>query len=99
MMSFTQAAGLVMERLQELGQISQSDVCLDRRYLTNEHRRANALLADWMIEEDLSKGLLVELLPDWKVSGASSDSSIWLVYPSSRFIPAKSKAFANFLLN
>lgn len=58
-----------------------------------------SLLADWMIEEDLSKGLLVELLPDWKVSGASSDSSIWLVYPSSRFIPAKSKAFANFLLS
>ena len=58
-----------------------------------------SLLADWMIEEDLRKGRLVELLPDWKVSGASSDSAIWLVYPSSRFIPAKSKAFANFLLN
>lgn len=58
-----------------------------------------SLLADWMIEEDLSKGRLVERLPDLKVSGVSSDSAIWLVYPSSRFIPAKSKAFANFLLN
>ena len=54
MMSFTQAAGLVMERLQELGQVSQSDVCLDRRYLTNEHRRANALVADWMTDSGLS---------------------------------------------
>lgn len=48
MMSFAQAAGLVMHRLQELGQVSQSDVYLDRRYLTEEHRQANTLVADWM---------------------------------------------------
>lgn len=50
MMSFAQAASLVMSRLQALGQVSQSDVCLDRRYLTDEHRQANALVAGWMSE-------------------------------------------------
>jgi len=57
-----------------------------------------ALLAGWTIQEDLESGKLVELLPDWQVSGARSDTAIWLVYPSNRFTPAKTKAFTEFLL-
>lgn len=56
-----------------------------------------ALLADWTIERDLETGQLVELLPNWQAAGASFDSSIWLVFPSRRFIPAKTRAFADFL--
>lgn len=38
----------VMNACDELGEISQSDEYLDRRYLTKEHRAANALTAFWM---------------------------------------------------
>ncbi len=57
-----------------------------------------ALLADWTIERDLRAGRLVEILPEWQAAGASFDSSIWLVFPSRRFVPAKTRAFADFLL-
>ncbi|AWX99377.1 allantoate amidohydrolase [Marinomonas primoryensis] len=41
-------AQLVMDRCDELGKISQSDDCLDRRYLTKEHKQANGLVGGWM---------------------------------------------------
>lgn len=56
-----------------------------------------AVLADWVVEDDLAKGRLARLLPEWQVSGAHFDSSIWLVYPSRRFLPAKTRAFSQFL--
>jgi len=57
-----------------------------------------ALLADWTVSEGLKSGELVELFSDWKISGETTETAIWLVYPSNKFIPAKTKAFANFLL-
>ncbi|EAQ28976.1 transcriptional regulator (LysR family protein) [Erythrobacter sp. NAP1] len=56
-----------------------------------------ALLADWMIEDELERGELVPILPDWNVSGALAQSDLWLVYPSRSFIPAKTRIFAEFL--
>lgn len=56
-----------------------------------------ALLADWMIAEDLEAGTLVEILPEWQVAGSLGESDIWLVYPSRSFIPRKTRAFAEFL--
>ncbi len=56
-----------------------------------------ALLADWTIHSDVQSEKLVELLPDWRVSGQSKESAVWLVYPSRRFVPAKTRAFIDFL--
>lgn len=56
-----------------------------------------ALLADWMIGEQLARGELVELLPQWEVAGTLERSDLWLVYPSRRLIPPKTRAFADFL--
>ena len=50
MMDFQQLAKQVMDRLETLGNISQSDEHLDRRYLTAEHKQANALVGSWMQE-------------------------------------------------
>jgi len=58
-----------------------------------------ALLADWTVQNDLASGELVELLPDWHITGLSPDTKIWLVYPSRRFIPGKTRAFIEFLLD
>lgn len=56
-----------------------------------------ALLADWTLEGDLASNRLVELLPKWKVSGASENPSIWIVYPSNKFVPVKTRAFTDFM--
>ena len=56
-----------------------------------------ALMADWTVRDDLASGALVEVLPDYEAAGASFDSAVWLVLPSRRFLPAKTRAFADFL--
>jgi len=58
-----------------------------------------ALLADWTVEDDIKSKKLVRLLPLWTASGSTKDTAIWLVYPSSRYTPAKSKAFIDFMLS
>lgn len=57
-----------------------------------------ALLADWTVSADLASGKLVEVLPKWDVSGLAQNTMIWLVYPSSRFVPAKTRAFVDFIV-
>ncbi len=57
------------------------------------------LLADWLINEDLKTGRLVEVLPSWIATGANFEpgASLWVVTPSRQFIPSKTKAFVDFL--
>lgn len=62
------------------------------------HDMGLALLADWTVREDLKSGKLVQVLSDWQVTGANSDSAIWLLYPSRAFMPNKVAVFSQFLL-
>ena len=48
MMDFKALGQEVMERLETLGKISQASDCLDRRYLTEQHKQANQLVGSWM---------------------------------------------------
>ena len=50
MSNYDDAAALTMARLEMLGSVSQSDKFLDRRYLSEQHRQANQLTANWMNE-------------------------------------------------
>ncbi|MFK7890113.1 MAG: allantoate amidohydrolase [Granulosicoccus sp.] len=45
---------LLMQRIQELAAISESTQGLTRRFATDEHRRANDLVAHWMAEAGMS---------------------------------------------
>lgn len=56
-----------------------------------------ALLADWMVQEDLRQGALVDLLPTWEASAAAFDTAAWLLYPSRDYVPAKVRALIDFL--
>lgn len=58
-----------------------------------------ALLADWLVDEDLTKGKLLHVLPDWSSSGAGTDAdpALWVITPSRSFVPAKTRAFVQFL--
>jgi DNA-binding transcriptional LysR family regulator len=56
-----------------------------------------ALLADWLIDDDLRTGRLVHALPQWDVAATAFDTAAWLVYPSRRYLPAKTRAAIDFL--
>lgn len=56
-----------------------------------------ALLADWLIEDDLAAGRLVDVLPEWQASATDFDTAAWLVYPSRSYLPAKTRVTIDFL--
>lgn len=56
-----------------------------------------ALMADWMVQEDLHQGALVDLLPSWEATAAAFDTAAWLLYPSRDYVPAKVRALIDFL--
>lgn len=56
--------------------------------------RGIALLADFLVEDDLANGRLVPVLPDWTVA----ESWIWVVFPNARLIPKKTRVFIDFLV-
>ena len=50
----TGAGHLLMQRIEHLAAISESEKGLTRRFATPEHRRANDLVADWMMAAGMS---------------------------------------------
>ena len=51
---FSELATQVMARCETLGSLSQDSHCLDRRYLTEQHKLANQLTSGWMIEAGMT---------------------------------------------
>ena len=52
--AFAELATQVMARCETLGTLSQDASCLDRRYLTEQHKLANQLTSGWMIEAGMT---------------------------------------------
>lgn len=48
-----------------------------------------ALLGDWLINEDLKAGRLVDIFPNYEVTATTFDTAAWLVYPSRSYLPAR----------
>lgn len=57
-----------------------------------------ALLAGWIVEDDLQSGRLVDCLPGWDVSAVDFDTAAWLVYPSRDYVPGKVRAMIDYLV-
>ncbi len=55
------------------------------------------MLIDWMVREDIRSGRLIELLPDYEMSGAHARTAAWLIYPSARYLPLKTRVTIDFL--
>lgn len=51
-----------------------------------------ALLADWLIDDDLREGTLRDLFPNHQVTATSFDTAAWLLYPSRRYVPTATRA-------
>ncbi len=57
-----------------------------------------ALLADWLVEEDVAAGRLVDPFPAHAVTATDFATAAWLLYPSRRYLPRKVAATIEFLL-
>lgn len=56
-----------------------------------------ALLPDWLVDEAIAAGRLVDPFPDLRATATSFDTAAWLVYPSRAYLPGKVRAMADFL--
>ncbi|MGX1100200.1 LysR family transcriptional regulator [Amorphus sp. MBR-141] len=55
------------------------------------------LLPDWSVHEDLKRGRLVRLLPDYKVSHIDFDNGVYAVFPAARQTSVKLRLFIDFI--
>ncbi len=56
-----------------------------------------ALLPNWLIDEDIAMGRLVDLFPDYRVAATDFDTATWLLYPSRTYLPNKVRVMIDFL--
>ncbi len=56
-----------------------------------------ALLADWLIGDDIRAGRLVDVLPAFEATAAGFDSAAWLAYASRSYLPRKVRVTVDYL--
>lgn len=55
------------------------------------------LLANWLIDEDVKEGRLIDLFPNYLVTATDFDTAVWLLYPSRAHLPNKVRVMIDFL--
>ena len=55
------------------------------------------LLPDWLVDDDVAAGRLVDLFPEHRATATSFETAVWLLYPSRSFLPRKVRAMIDFL--
>ena len=56
-----------------------------------------ALLPNWLIDNDLKAGHLINVFPTYQVTATDFNTSVWLVYPSRTYVPLKVRVLIEFL--
>ena len=56
-----------------------------------------ALLPDWLVQDDVRSGKLVDLFPRWEVTAEDFKTAAWFVYPSRSYVPLKVRVFIDFM--
>ena len=56
-----------------------------------------ALLPDWLVDDAIANGDLVEVFPQHRATATTFETAAWLVYPSRAYLPSKVRVFADFL--
>lgn len=56
-----------------------------------------AMLPNWLVDEGIASGHLVDLFPRHRVTATTFETAAWLVYPSRSYLPSKVRVFADFL--
>ncbi|MBC8050467.1 MAG: hypothetical protein H7X92_10040 [Chitinophagales bacterium] len=60
-------------------------------------RPGPVLLADWLIDEDVKTGRLVDVFPEHRVTATSFETAAWLLYPSRAYLPNTVRVTIDFL--
>lgn len=55
------------------------------------------LLADWLVEEKILGGELIDLFPDYQWTATDFETAAWLLYPSRDRLPLKTRIFVDFI--
>lgn len=55
------------------------------------------LLANWLIDDDLAQGRLVDPFPEYHVTATNFETAVWLLYPSRSYLPNKVRVMIDFL--
>lgn len=56
-----------------------------------------SLLPNWLIDDDINEGKLINCLPQWRVTATTFDTAAWIVYPSRSYLPHKVRVMIDFL--
>lgn len=56
-----------------------------------------ALMADWLVADDLAAGRLIDLFPDHAATATAFDTAAWALYPSRAYLPIKVRVAIDFL--
>jgi DNA-binding transcriptional LysR family regulator len=56
-----------------------------------------ALLADWLVDDDLAAARLVQLFPEYEVTATTFETAAFMLYPSRAFLPNKVRVAMDFL--
>jgi len=56
-----------------------------------------ALLPDWMIDDDIEQGRLVDLFAAFEVTATSFETAMWLIYATRSYLPRKVRTMIDFL--
>ena len=55
------------------------------------------LLSNWLVEEELRRGSLIELLSEYAATPTELETAMWILYPSREYVPRKVEVFVEFL--
>ncbi|MDB4837446.1 LysR family transcriptional regulator [Marinomonas sp.] len=55
------------------------------------------LVPHWLVEKDLEKGDLVNLFPSYQVTATDFNTGAWLLYPSRKYLPSKTRVMIDYL--
>ncbi len=55
------------------------------------------LLTDWLANEAIADGTLVDLFPHLQATATSFDTGVWLLYPTRSYLPLKVRVMVDFL--
>lgn len=56
-----------------------------------------ALLADWLVGQDIRNGTLVDLFPEHEVTATGFEAGIWALYPSKAYLPHRVRLMIDFI--
>lgn len=56
-----------------------------------------AILPDWLVDEDLATGRLVQVFADYEIVMQGAPFQTWLIFPSKEYLPKKTRLLLDFL--